>query len=496
VRIAFAKVWAEISTVNPVRTTLDDFRALGLHSGPEILDRYRDVGELGGFMAAAAAYPEPVSLVPLVHANGWTGGIVTAQAMTHIEQSLLSMLAGAKPIDGFYFALHGAMVAEGVDDVSGHLLARVREQIGPDVPLVASFDHHGNMTRQIVRMVDALVSYWHTPHTDTFETGVRAASLLFPLVRGEIKTAVGWRKIPLVTPSYQFNTAQSPLRELFAEARRFEKRPGVASVSLFPVFPHMDVPELGWSTAVVTYGDRELAQHLADDLARKAWDIRQGMFPPTVGADEAVARALQAREGPIVLVDGADNVNGGAPGDSTHVLTSLLTHNVDRPAFITVVDPEAVEAAVVAGLGNTVALSVGGKRDHIYSRPVPVTGRVARIADGRFSISGHIGGAVNMGRTVLLEVGQIRLVLSERIGPGHDPAVYTHLGLDPRSAQIVVVKCTAGFWQAYGPFLKGHFLLDTPGLAPNDLTRLEWRKVQRPIYPLDDLREWQPIAMG
>jgi microcystin degradation protein MlrC len=496
VRIAFAKVWAEISTVSPVETTLDDFRALGLHSGEEILDRYRGVGELGGFMAAAAVQRKPVSLLPLVHANGWTGGIVTAEAMTYIEQSLLSSLAKAMPIHGFYFALHGAMVAEGVDDVSGHLLAYVREEIGPNVPLVASFDHHGNLTRKIVRMVDALVAYWHTPHTDTFDTGERAASLLFPLARGEIKTSVAWRKIPLVAPSYQFNTAHPPLRELFAEARKLEKHPGVAAVSVFPVFPHMDVPELGWSTAVVTYGDRELAQRLADDLAQKAWNIRQGMFPPTVGADEAVAKALRAREGPIILVDGADNVNGGAPGDSTHVLRSLLTHNPDRPALITVVDPEAVEVAIAAGLGHTVTLSVGGKRDHIHSRPVSVTGRVANIADGRFSISGHIGGAVNMGRTVLLDIGQIRLVLSERIGPGHDPVVYTHLGLDPRTAQIVVVKCTAGFWQAYGPFLKGHFLLDTPGLAPNDLTRLAWRKVGRPIYPLDDLHDWQPSAMG
>jgi microcystin degradation protein MlrC len=443
-------------------------------------------------MAAAEAHAAPVELVPIIRASGWTGGTVTTEAMKHIEERLLTGLAKAGAIDGFYFALHGAMVAEGVDDVSGHLLAAVREKIGPDIPLVASFDHHANVTQRIIEVVDGMVAYQQQPHLDTFETGERAGALLFALVENRIQPTIGWHKIPFIAPSYKFLTGQSPMKELFGAARELEKRPDVLAVSVFPVHAQMDVAELGWSTAVVTDGDQNEAQRLAAELAQRAWDMRHELFPEMVPPDEAVRRALAAKDGPIVLVDGADNINGGAPGDSTWALKALLKAPLDRPAFLPIVDPEAVEQAIAAGIGNEVTLEVGGKRDYIYSEPVPVTGRVTRISDGRFEISGHIGGAMNMGRTVLLEIGEIKLVLSQRIGPGHDPAVYSHLGLDPTAAQMVVVKCTAGFWAGYGLIMKDHIILDCPGLTANDLTILEWHKAPRPMYPLDDLREWRP----
>jgi microcystin degradation protein MlrC len=492
-KIAFAKVWAETSTFTPLLTNLDDMRSFGLHYGAQILDVYRGVAELGGFLAAAEAFFPQTELIPIIHANGWTGGVLSTEALQHIESHLLAGLEQAGELDGFYFALHGATASEQIADVSGYLLEKVRKFIGPSTPLVASFDHHGNITQRIIDNLDAFVSYQCAPHIDMFETGERAGKLLFRLIQKEINPVIAWQKIPLVTPSYRFTTTKPPLKTLFQRARELERISGVLTVSTFQVFPHLDVPELGWSTIAIADGDLSLANRLAIELAQHSWKIRDQMFPETVPPDEAIRRALASEKGPILMVDGDDNVNGGAPGDSTCFLSALLRAHVDRPAYLTIVDPEAVAGAIAAGIGNVVTLEVGGKRDHIYSRPVPVTGQVIRISDGRFQIGGHGAGSVNMGRTVVLAIGEIRLLLSERIGPGHDPEVYRHIGLDPGRAQIVLVKCTAGHAVAYQSIMQNDLFLDCPGLAFNNLKRLEWKHIPRPIYPIDDLTEWSPL---
>lgn len=412
------------------------------------------------------------------------------EAMRHIEEALCDGIGKAGHIDGFYFALHGALASEGIDDVSGYLLSLIRKQIGHDVPVVGSFDHHGNITHKIIENLDALVAYQFAPHIDMFETGERAGKLLIRIIDKEISPVIAWQKIPLMTPSYRFTTVRSPLKELFAAAREIEKRPGVIEAATFQVFPHLDVPELGWSTAALTNNDPALAKTVSTELAEYSWSIRDEMVPETVSPDEAIRQALAEKEGPFVIVDGDDNVNGGAPGDSTCFLKALVRAQPSRPAFLTIVDPEAVALAIAAGVGNEVSMAVGGKKDYIYGHPVQITGRVIRISDGRFSISGHIAGLVNMGRTVALAIGKIQMVISERSGVGHDPSVYTHLGLDPSKAQIVLVKCTAGHTVAYKSFMKGDIYLNCPGSAFNDLKKLEWHKIPRPLYPLDDLHSW------
>jgi microcystin degradation protein MlrC len=490
-RVGIAKVWAETSTFSPERITLQDLEANGLQLGSEILDCYRNTAELGGFMAAAAKRAGSVELVPLIHANGWTGGVLSSKAMDTIEEGLALEMKEAGQLDGFYFALHGAMASEDIDDVSGYLLSLVRRRIGDSVPLVASFDHHANMTRRILANVNALTAYRHAPHIDMFETGERAGEMLFDLMSEQISPTVAWRKIPLVTPSYMYTTVRTPLKELFSQARKLEEQPGVLEILTFQVFPHMDVPELGWSTVAITRGNKEQAQSLADEMARQSWAIRAAMFPETLDPETAIREACD-REGPVLLVDGADNVNGGAPGNSTWILQALLETEMHKPALITIVDRGAVADAIAVGVGKEIELEVGSEPDHISGGRVRLGGRITRISDGRFRISGHGAGNVNMGRTVLLEKDHVKVVISERPGPGHDPAVYRHLGLDPATAQIVVVKCTAGHTVVYQSIMKSDIFVNSPGLTPNDLTELEWSKVPRPLYPIDELGAWEP----
>ena len=489
-RIAVAQIWQETNTFSPVIADFEDFEAFRLHVGEEVILHCGDGQEIGGYVAVAEA-AEDLELVPILAAGAWPGGIVAARLMTHLEEALLDGLTAAMPVDAVLLSLHGSMVAETVDDVEGHLLSQIRSRLGPDIPIAVSLDHHANITKQMIDHCDILVGYQSLPHIDMFETGQRTAELLHSHLRGEASPTIAWRKIPMITPADAFFTTMDPMKTWFDAARELEERPEVLSISLFPVQPWLDVPELGWTTVVITDGDAGLARSLADQLAEMAWERRQLFFVEKVPPEEAVRQAVAVDGGPVVLADGSDSVNSGAPGDSTHLLKALLGQSLGGTAFVTVVDADAVAAALEAGIDSELTLEVGGKRDRIFSQPVSISGRVTRISNGRFTIGGHLGADIDMGRTVVVDTGEVQVVLSEQVGAGHDPMVYCHLGLEPTTAKIVVVKTPVGFRLAYSSIMKAAILADCPGLSPSDLRILDYTKAPRPLFPLDDLQEWQ-----
>lgn len=495
-KVAIAKIFQETDTFNPNPFTLDDFRRFGVYFGDTILDQFRGVGELGGFIDAAETDPDDIELIPIICATSWAGGRWTSEAMDFLKGSLLTGLKQIMPIDGVLISLHGAMASDEVDDVGGYLLADIRTIIGPEIPIVCTLDHHANLTRRMVGSTDALVAYRECPHIDSLETGVRAAELFFSIVRGEVLPTVGWVKIPMLTPADKFFTSEPPLKGWFDMAAACESMSVVLSISLFPVQPWLDVPELGWAAYVVTNNNPKLAQDLSNKLANRAWNIREDFFGAKLTSPaEAIQLANEAPEGPIILADGADNMNSGAPGDSTCLLRELLSQNIEGTAILPIVDPEAVNQAHTAGLGNEVTLSLGGKFDHIFSQPVSVTGRVIRFSDGKILSTGHLPVEFNMGKTVLFEVGNIQIVISEYYGPSHEPSVYTHIGLNPKDAKIVVVKTPVGFRISYQDIMKDFIVVDCPGLSTPHIKALDFSKVPRPIFPLDDLLEWDASTL-
>lgn len=489
-RIAIAQLWQETNTFSPTFTELKHLQAFRYYSGEDVL-RYCSGGqEVGGFVKAAREAGNDIELVPLFAAGAWPAGRLREQVKTQLEDELLIRLRAALPVDGVLISLHGALASEEVDDVDGEIVHKMREIVGPHVPISLALDHHANVTRRIMTSVNALVAYQSLPHIDMVETGQRAAQLLFAILGGEIKPTMGWCKVPMITPADRFLTGTEPLKLWFDRARALEKQPGVLSVSLFPVQPWLDVEELGWSAVVVTDNDPKLAQQLANELGDLAWSLRHEFFPQKLPPAEAITRALAIEGGPIVIADGSDSVNSGAPGDSTWLLKEMLGRKLGGTAFVTVVDPEAVAQALAAGIGQSVTVQVGGKRDTMFSTPVQVTGRVIRASDGRFTITGHLGADINMGRTVVLDLGEIKLLLSEEVGSGHDPLVYRHIGLEPATAKIVVVKTPVGFWLSYHGIMKDAILADCPGLSTSNLKLLPFKNAPRPLFPLDPIETW------
>ena len=482
-RVAIASYGQETSSFSPVPTTLETFRLYGLFEGGEVLDGCRGVGSVGGFLEVMDDEAEWTP-VPLFH--GWAGasGPLSADAFTWFGQRLRDGLQQAMPCDALYFAMHGAAVAEQTEDSEGHLLQIAREILGGEVPIVVSLDHHANLTSTMVDCADALVAHRTQPH-DQEDTGGLAARLLLAIVRDGARPTMAWRKIPLITHQEQFSTSGGPMKQWFDLAREMERRPGVLSASTLPMQPWLDVPEGGWAAAVVTDADQTLAESLADELATCVWDLRdEYRRTDSIPADAAVEQALDA-DGMSVLTDTGDNIWGGGAGDGIALLAEMVRQEIDGLGLITIIDPAAVATATRAAVGATVTLSVGGKLDPNTGGPLEVTGRVAALGGGRIEATVLGYPFYDVGRAALLEVGDIRLVVTEERGvSGNHPSLYEHFGIDVSEARIVVVK-TVGNYQFYQPWLSRVIHADTPGATTSHLEELSWQHLPRPIYPLD-----------
>jgi len=487
-RIAIGMLWQETNAFNPLPTTLENFETMGIFYGDQVIEKFADVGELGGFIQAARSEKD-VELIPTMRAMAWPSGKCDERTHQFLKNKLLDELRKAGRLDGILLAFHGAMTAEDEYDVEGDLLKSIRDEWNEEIPIVISLDHHANITKRMIESVNALVGYHTEPHVDMFETGFKAAKIMFATVKKEIKPIIGWRKIPMIATG-DLRVPGGPLEEFFRKAEALEKMDEVISVSIFPENPYIDSPELGWSVVVITDNEARLAQKLADQLAKEIWKKRRlFLAKKQLSPSQAVKRALEIEGGPVILSDRADATNSGAPGDSTAILKELLGKKLKGKAMLTIVDPEAVDRAIRAGVGKEVTLEVGGKIDKIHSQPVKVTGRVRKITDGRFVVQGPMtkGLEANMKRTVVLEVNDIYIVLSEAPGPGHDPSLYRSVGLEPREAKIVVVKSPMGFRAAYEPFAKEILIVDGPGAASPDIQSLFplYKRIPRPIFPLD-----------
>lgn len=493
-RLAAGYILQEANTFSPLETTLDDFRADHLCLGGEILQRFRGTNtEMAGFIDAAQA--ERVEFLPIIGARAISSGRLTHEAYNFIKTNLLAGLQEAGQLDGILLALHGSMAVEELDDPEGDLLAAARDLVGEDLPLVASLDMHANITRLMISSADALVGYRTHPHIDQHDTGQRAANVLFSILKGRIRPTVAFRKVPVITyPERMPTSIEGPMAELVARAKELEKQPGVVSISVFPVQPWLDVEEMGSTMVVVTDNDPALAQGLADELGQMLWERRQQFKVPLYSLADAIERALQT-EGLVILSYASDNISGGSPGDSTLALQALVEQEIDTRTLLTLVDSQAVAQAIEAGVGQKVTLEVGARIDQVYSQPVPVTGIVRLISDGQFTYKGplYTGLKANMGRTVVLQSGGIFLVLSERAISTFDPELYRSVGLEPSEAKIVVVRENGAFRAAYSEIMTEALPLDTPGFSTSNLNLLPFKRVPRPLYPLDRDFSWTPL---
>ncbi|MGC9349139.1 MAG: M81 family metallopeptidase [Anaerolineae bacterium] len=488
-RIAVGGILHETHTFAPSRTDLAAFEQQALHEGADLLQRMGSTATaMGGILAGLDRHDHQP--VPLLYATAVPAGLVTAEAYEALTGAFLERLEDALPVDGVALALHGAMVAEGCDDCEGDILRRIRALVGPNCPIVSTLDMHGNLSPTMVENASVLVAYDQNPHLDTRERGIEAAQIVHRLIEEKLQPAASLAKPPLLLNALVTWTERPPLHPVHERARAMDRDTRVLNVSVLGGYAYADTPFSGVSLLVTTVGDQPLAKSLAAELADVVWAHHEAANNKGLPVRKAVRRAVSAPQGPVVLADVGDNVGGGTPGDGTTLLAALLEAGA-HDAVVTLADPEAVEQAIAAGEHGAVEMSVGGKSDDWHGDPVHIRGVVERLTDGRYTIEGpdHFatlyGREVHMGRCAVVRTGGVRILLTERKTPPGNLAQLRSQGIVPEAQSTIVVKSAVAFRGAYAPIASKMIEVNTPGLCTGDLSRFTYRKLRRPIYPLD-----------
>ncbi len=493
-RLAYARFNQETNALSPVATTLPEFERTHLLAGDALgsactrdnteAEGFLKNAELSGFVAACRK--RGVETVPLVSAWAVPGGPLTRacfdEILGRITRALASAIdAGHGGIDGVYLCLHGAMGVFGLDDPEGEIVRRVREIAG-DRPIVVSYDLHGNVTRDVVDNIEALVAYATNPHRDHARTGARSARILVDACAKKARPVMAWRSLPMLLGGGTTLDFFPPLLQIFMRMRALERSGAVLSASLLTCHPWNQNPETGWSVVVVTDGDPAAAERLADELAERAWATRHQLPPvfetSAAAIEKARAAKLRRRLGAVVLADASDVVSAGAPGESTALLGALVRDAQGLVCFAPIRDPAVVDALWDKNEGELVDVELGGKLDPARNAPLAVSAVLEKKTRSH-----------GVDRTLVLAVGTVKIVVVEGPALAIRPAFFKNAGLDPWKADVIVVKNFFPFRMFFLPLSRLTLYVRTAGVTDFDASFS--LTFAGPMHPRDPVSGWR-----
>ena len=490
-RVLIAECKQEVSTFNPVPSHYEDFRVV---RGKAMLDYHRTVSEEVAGALSVFDQDTSVECVPTFGASSNTsGGVLAAADFIRLSNEFLENLSNAGPVDAAYFCLHGAMQAEQDNDPEGFLLQEARRILGESVPFVVSLDLHGILTDRMLQHSDAVVVYHTYPHVDFFETGARAASLLMKLTTAGARPVTARVKIPALARGDELITESGSISECIRLAQQIEASEAGLAAAVMWGNPFTDIPELR-SNAVVVMDDNETAaRQYALNLAARFWNHHEKMQVPLTCLEESVRLAATIDSGTAVLMDAADATSSGASGDSNAILSELIRQNYQGRSLSPVVDPATVRQAFEAGVGATIRTKVGGALDPARYQPIELDAKVRSLSDGKFR-SESFGWPWDSGNTAVLESGNHTIVVGTRPVHLFDRSWFYANGQDPRRFDLVVVKTPHCEPQMFADWCAKLINVDGPGATSANLQSLGHTNCARPIFPLDNGVEFQPVA--
>ena len=483
-RLVLAMMRHETNTFSPLPTPL---RSFGPKSGQSAVEVYRGTNNpLAAFLDIAEREGAEYA-VPMI-ANANPSGAVDSAAFEEMADCICDAVRAG--CDGVMLDLHGAMVTQEFDDGEDELLRRIRA-IADEMPIAVALDFHTNLTASMVGNATVITGYRTYPHIDMGETGRRAGETLIGAMRGEVQPMMLWHSLLMLTHMLCQTPHDQPMKDIMDRAMAAEAAEAVLNASVFGGFPLADIPHVGLSAVVVGDGDAAKAGGLLDELMEQAWDRRADFVFEIEPIETSLARARELDDGLVILVDHGDNCGAGGPQDNMNVLEQVLNLGLEDVAAGPIWDPGSVAQMLDAGVGAQVTLLLGGKTDSpamdLLGRPISVSGTVRCITDGRFVVTGPMatGSRMNMGRTAVLRVGSIDIVISERRHEPFDTGCFTHAGIDPAAKRYVLIKSRQHFRAGFDPIAKHVVLVAGPGVCSSNYEAFGFKNLRRPIYPLD-----------
>ena len=482
----------ESNTFLSVPTTYEHFASTSLTRGAGLVERWRGAHhELGGMLAGLEA--AGFETVPCMATFAMPSGAITAAAYEQLAAELLESVRNALPLDGLLVALHGATASVPHPDADGEILRRLRQLVGPDLPIVVTLDLHANVSHTMVRHSTAVVIYRSNPHLDQERRGEEAAQLLARTLAGEVSPVQALEAPPFFVQISRQYTSVEPASLLYRDLDEVLRWPGILSASVAMGFYYADVEEMGTTFLAVADNDAELARRAARWMAERAWARRReytGVLPDPASA---VRGAAASGHPPVVLMEVGDNVGAGSPGDSTIVMAELYRQGV-RNGLVVLYDQEAVAQCVAAGVRQEVELTVGAQTDALHGAPLPIRGRVRTLSDGIFVETQvrHGGwGRADQGITAVVETPEDHTVVltSRRMAPMSLEQLIS-LGIHPERKSILIVKGVVAPRAAYEPVAGEIVLVDTPGVTADNPNYFQYTRRRRPLFPLEDNAEY------
>lgn len=472
-KIAIAGLGIESSTFSPALTQEEAFHA---KTGDSLFYRYP-------FLQTDSLSRKRAQWVPTLVGKSLPGGTVTRDTYESLVAKTLKLLKENGPYDGLFFDIHGAMSVVGLDDPEGDLIERIREVIGTDVLISTSMDLHGNVSERLAKHTDLITCYRMAPHEDAIESKKRAVTnLLERLENGKGKpTYKAWIPVPILLPGEKTSTRIEPGKSLYAKVPGVANADGVIDAAIWIGYAWADEPR-NHAVVMVTGDDKENVAQGAEVLAQSFWDVRHRFefVAPTTTLEESLKMALASKKHPFMISDMGDNPTAGGAGDVTWTLQQLMarpefkSENGPSLIYASIPGPEFVEKALEIGVGGKIKAMAGAAVDNRFAGPLELEGTIEAIKEGD----------PNAEVEVVVKMGSISVIVTKKRKPYHHVSDFTNLGLNPKETDIIVVKIGYLVPELYD--MRGDWIMAlTPGGVDQDLNRLGYKRIKRPMFPLD-----------
>ena len=490
-KVIVALMQHETNTFSPLPTTLQSFASgVGLAEPPSQAQAIQIYGEADFAFSAMVdvARNNGAEISVPIAAYAEPGGKVSDAAFEFISAKICAAVADG--CDAVLLDLHGAMVTESHDDGEGELLRRMRI-IAPGLPIAVALDFHTNLTADMVDNCTVIDGYRTYPHIDMYATGERAASSLFQIMQQGLATRMRWRSLPMMTHMIKQTPLLQPMKDIMDKAIAAVDNDDLMNVSVFGGFPLADIPQVSLSVLSVEQLGHNRGKQLLDELCAMAWQRRADFVFEAEALTTSIQRLKSLNEFPVVVADHGDNSGAGGSCDDLTVLDEMLSQGLKDIIAGPIWDPQAVGQMITAGEGAEVSLSIGGKTNvpaiGQIGHSMLCSGRVSKITNGRFTLVGPMqtGLIVNIGRSVVLDMGPAKMLVSEERWEPYDPGCFTHAGLDPAQFRFILLKSRQHFRAAYEPIAKHVVLVAGPGVCSSNYAQFSFNRLKRPIYPLD-----------
>ena len=470
-RIAIAGIAIESSTFSPAVSHEDAFRA---REGDDVFSYYP-------FMSPDSGIINRAVWLPTLRGHAMPGGIVTLEAYESLVNKTLNMLEETLPLDAVFFDIHGAMSVQGIDDPEGDFLVKIRELVGKDVLISTSMDLHGSVSPRLAQNTDLITCYRLAPHEDAIESKKRAiTNLLHRLENGLGKPAYkAWIPVPILLPGEKTSTRIEPGKSLYAQIPTLLEGNKVIDASIWMSYPWADEPRN--HGVVMAYGDdKEAVARAAETLASNFWEVRNQFefVASTTYLDDALSQAIKSNKKPFIISDMGDNPTAGGAGDVTWTLHEIFKRpefkspNSKSLIYASIPGPDLVNKALQIGIGGNINAMAGAEVDDRFAPPIRIEGEITAIKQ------------TDNNTEVVVKSGNIYTIVTEKRHAYHYKKSFTDLGLDPENIDILVVKLGYLTTELYE--LRADWLMAlTPGGVDQDLSRLPYKRINRPMYPLD-----------